>query len=285
MSDNELGLFLRTRREAVTPAEVGLPAGSRRRTPGLRRAELATLAGVSVEYLIRLEQGRDRRPSSAVLSALADALNMTPSQRVHMYRLVKGADPGFHCLGGATPNRVVRPAVQAVLDQLEPAPAAVLNRLGEVLACTDGYRQVMGPIGLLDGGLPASIPRYLFTDERARVAYPDWAHWADKAVANLKEGPYQSDSQVNALVEELTVTVGVEFTGRMERIPGFADANGIARLNHPEAGPLRFAYERLDLSADDDQHLLISLPADAATAAALDSLIGRRPGGLRAVSG
>ncbi|WP_246097792.1 helix-turn-helix domain-containing protein [Rhodococcus spelaei] len=73
MSDNELGLFLRTRREAVTPAEVGLPSGPRRRTPGLRRSELATLAGVSVEYLTRLEQGRDRHPSPPVLSALAEA--------------------------------------------------------------------------------------------------------------------------------------------------------------------------------------------------------------------
>nr|WP_221332985.1 helix-turn-helix transcriptional regulator [Nocardia transvalensis] len=280
-----MGLFLRTRREDVTPADVGLPAGPRRRTPGLRRAELATLAGVSVEYLIRLEQGRDRHPSSAVLSSLADALRMTPSQRVHMYRLVKGADPGFHCLGGATPNREVRPAVRAVLDQLEPAPAAVINRLGEVLACTEGYHRVMGPLGLLDGGLPASIPRFVFTDERSRAAYPDWEHWADKSVATLKEGPFQSDPQVAALIDELTVTVGAEFTDRLARIPGFADANGIARLIHPDAGSLRFAYERLDLSADDDQHILISLPADATTAAALDTLIGRRPGALRAVSG
>ncbi|MBI0384744.1 helix-turn-helix transcriptional regulator, partial [Streptomyces albiflaviniger] len=90
MSDNELGLFLRSRREAVAPADVGLPTGPRRRTPGLRRAELATLAGVSVEYVTRLEQGRDRRPSAPVLSALADALRLTASERVHLHRLSKG---------------------------------------------------------------------------------------------------------------------------------------------------------------------------------------------------
>ncbi|WP_063629935.1 helix-turn-helix domain-containing protein [Nocardia sp. BMG51109] len=105
---------------------------------------MAILAGVSVEYLIRLEQGRDRHPSTAVVSALADALRMPPSERVHLYRLVKGADPSFNCLGGAAPNREVRPAVRAVLDQLAPAPAAVINRLGEVLACTDGYVRVAG---------------------------------------------------------------------------------------------------------------------------------------------
>lgn len=204
---------------------------------------MAILAGVSVEYLIRLEQGRDRHPSTAVVSALADALRMPPSERVHLYRLVKGADPSFNCLGGAAPNREVRPAVRAVLDQLAPAPAAVINRLGEVLACTDGYVRVLGPIGLLDGGLPASIPRYLFTDRGARDAYPDWEHWADKTVANLKEGPYRSDSHVAELIDELTVTVGAEFTGRLERIPGFADANGIARMEPSgRRDRWRFAY-------------------------------------------
>lgn len=285
MSDNELGLFLRTRREGVTPAEVGLPAGPRRRTPGLRRAELATLAGVSVEYLTRLEQGRDRHPSPTVLSALADALGMTPSQRVHLHRLVKSADPGFTCRGTTAPNPVVRPGVRAVLDQLEPAPAAVVNRLGDVLACTDGYRRVMGPTGLLDGGLPASVVRHVFTDPRARTVYPDWDHVADKTVATLKQGPYLADPETAALVAELTVTAGAAFTDRLGRIPGLPEANGTRRLHHPEAGRLRLAFEVLELSADDDQRLLVHLPADPATAAALDRLVGRRPGGLRAVSG
>ncbi|WP_019930577.1 helix-turn-helix domain-containing protein [Nocardia sp. BMG111209] len=283
--DNELGLFLRSRRESLSPAEVGLPSGPRRRTPGLRRAELAMLAGVSVEYLTRLEQGRDRHPSAAVLSALADVLRLAPRERVHLNRLVKAVTPGFTCRGSLEANRMVRPAVRAVLDQLEPAPAAVLNRLGEVLACTDGYRRLVGPTGQLDGGLPACFPRYLFTDPRARAAYPDWEHKADKAVAGLKQGPYRLDPEVAALVDELTVTAGAEFTRRLETVPGLPDANGTVRMAHPEAGPLRLTYERLELCADDDQHILIQLPADEATAAALDALHGRRPGALRAVSG
>ncbi|MBF6326971.1 helix-turn-helix domain-containing protein [Nocardia transvalensis] len=283
MSDNELGLYLRTLRESVTPADVGLPAGPRRRTPGLRRAELATMAGVSVEYVIRLEQGRDRHPSSAVLSALAEALRMTPSQRIHLYSLVKAADPGFHCLG-TVPTRIVRPAVWAILDQLDPTPAAVFNRLGEVLAFTGGYRRLMEATGLLDGGLPASFPHYLFTDPRARDAYPDWEKRADKEVRTLKQGPVRSDPLVAALVDELTLLAGEEFSRRLRTISGQPDSSGITRLNHPEAGLLRLAYERLDLSADDDQHILVHLPADDATAAALDRLIGRQPGGLRAVS-
>jgi hypothetical protein len=130
----------------------------------------------------------------------------------------------------------------------------------------------------------ANLLRYLFTDPWARAVYPDWEHKADKTVATLKQGPFRADPQVAALVDELTMLAGEEFSGRMAKIPGLPDTNGVAHMNHPDAGPLRLAYERLDLSADDDQHLLINLPADHATAAALDRLTGRHPGRLRAVS-
>ncbi|WP_405484835.1 helix-turn-helix domain-containing protein [Nocardia sp. NBC_00511] len=285
MSENELGLFLRLRREAVKPAEVGLPAGSRRRTPGLRRSELATIAGVSVEYLTRLEQGRDRHPSTPVLSALAEALRLSPAQRVHLLGFAKANDPNFNCRGGSGPNRRVRPAVQAMLDQFEPAPAAVMNRLSEILACTDGYRSLFAPMGLLDGGLPSSYATYVLADPRAREVYPDWEHKADKVVATLKQGPGRSDPAVGALIDRLAVLAGTDFTARLETIPGLPDTNGVGRLTHPEAGPLRLAYETLHLSADDDQYLMVYLPADDATAKALDALVGRRPGGLRAVAG
>lgn len=102
-----MGLFLRSRRDAIPPARVGLPTGPRRRARGLRRSELATLAGVSVEYITRLEQGRDRNPSPQVLAALADALCLTPAERVHLYRLTK-ADSGFNCRGETEAGREVR---------------------------------------------------------------------------------------------------------------------------------------------------------------------------------
>ncbi|KAF0846445.1 helix-turn-helix transcriptional regulator [Nocardia caishijiensis] len=285
MSDNELGLFLRTKRESVSPAEVGLPMGARRRTPGLRRAEVAMLSGVSVEYLIRLEQGRDRHPSPPVLSALAETLRLTPRERVHLHQLTKGMS-GFSC-GAAEngPNRTVRPTVRAILDQLEPAPAAITNRFTEVLARTEGYRRLMGPSGLFDQGEPANIARFVFTHPGARELYPDWDEAADKLVASLKQGPFRADPSVAALVDELTVTAGAAFTDRLARLPGLPPSGGINRISHPETGELRLAYESLDLSIDDDQQLSVLLPADAASAAALDDLLGRRPGGLRAVAG
>jgi transcriptional regulator with XRE-family HTH domain len=281
VSDNELGLFLRVRREAVTPAEMGLPAGPRRRAAGLRRSEVAALAGVSVEYVTRLEQGRDRRPSPEVLSALAGALRLTATERAHLYRLTKAANPGFNCRGDAGPGRVVRPTVRALLDRLEPAPAVVLNGLSDILAWTAGYERLVRPLGLLDGATP-NLARFVFTDGRARDAYPDWSHVADEQVAALKNGPFRADPHMAALADELTVTAGTEFTHRVDHVPGLAAANGVLRLTHPDAGALRLAYETLDFPADDDQRLIVHLPADAATEAALDRLMSRP---LRLVAG
>ncbi|GJF31020.1 transcriptional regulator [Kitasatospora sp. NE20-6] len=284
MSDNELGLFLRSRREAVTPAEAGLPTGPRRRTPGLRRAELAALSGVSVEYVTRLEQGRDRRPSAPVLAALADALRLTTAERVHLHRLTKAADGGLTCTGGAGPTATVRPTVQALLDRLEPAPAVLLNRLSDVVACTEGYRRLVGPAGLLDG-TPPNLARFVFTDARARTAFPDWECVADQQVAALKQGPGRSDRHIAALAGELALAAGAAFTRRLAEVPGLPRTTGVERLLHPDEGTLRLAYEILDLPADDGLRLVVHLPADDRAAAALDRLAGRRPGALRALAG
>lgn len=283
MSDNELGLFLRARREAVSPADVGLAAGSRRRTPGLRRAEVATLAGVSVEYVTRLEQGRDQHPSAQVLSALADALRLTTSERLYLHGLAK-ATPGFSCRGDLPPGRAVRPTVRALLDHLEPAPAVLVNRLTEIVAHTAAYERLAGPIGLLDGD-PPTIARFVFTDDRARAAYPDWERVADEQVAVLKHGPSRSDGDVVRLTDELTVAAGDAFVRRVGSVPGLPRPTGVLRLVHPEVGELRLAYETLELPAEDDQRLIVHLPADEETSAALDRLVHRRPGALSVVSG
>ncbi|MGI5216654.1 helix-turn-helix domain-containing protein [Nocardia sp. CA-290969] len=284
MSENEMGLFLRSRRDAVRPAQVGLPTGPRRRTPGLRRSELATLAGVSVEYITRLEQGRDRNPSPQVLSALADVLGLSTNERVHLYRLTK-ADTGFTCTGPGSPVREIRPTIRALLDQLEPAAAVVVDSRTEVLACTAGYRRLMEPTGALDAEHGANLARFTFTDPRARTVYPDWDHQADHMVATLKQGPFRADPHIAALADQLTIAAGAAFTERIATVPNLPSPAGTTRLAHPEAGSLRLAYETLALFADDDQQLIVHLPADPATADALDRLAGRHHGGLRAVSG
>jgi transcriptional regulator with XRE-family HTH domain len=284
VSDNELGGYLRTRREAVTPAEVGLPGGGRRRTPGLRRAELATLAGISVEYLVRLEQGRDRHPSAQVLAALADVLGLSADERLHLHLLAKatGGAGQLLCPTAEAPARSVRPTVQALLGRLEPTPAFVVNRLGDVLAFTTGFARLAGPVGLLDAQ-PPSLARFVFTDARARAAYPDWDRVADEQAANLKLESALADPHVAGLVDELTVTAGAPFTDRLQAPPMPPRRSGVERWDHPEVGELRLAYEILTLP--DDQRLVVYLPADDATSATLDHLAGRQPGALRAVPG
>ncbi|MFF4352005.1 helix-turn-helix domain-containing protein [Streptomyces sp. NPDC001530] len=282
MSDNELGTFLRARREAITPVEVGLPTGPRRRTPGLRRAELATLAGISVEYLTRLEQGRDRNPSPQVLGVLADALRLPVTERILLRRLAKeSGDSAVFCSSGVEPTRTVRPTVRAMLDRLEPTSVVLVNWIGDILAYTSGYRRLAGPLGVLDGQQPNML-RYVFTDERARAAYTDWDRVADEQVAHLRHEASIHDPHVTAMADELTVTAGAVFADRLAAVPAMPRRAGTEHVAHPEAGALRLAYETLALP-DDGLRMIVHLPADEATAVALDRLNGRQPGALRAV--
>ncbi|MET7475784.1 helix-turn-helix domain-containing protein [Streptomyces sp. NPDC005648] len=284
MSDNELGSFLRTRREGVTPAEVGLPTGSRRRTPGLRRAELATLAGISVEYLTRLEQGRDRNPSPQVLGALGEALRLSSADLVLLGRLAREQGAGAICrTATASPARTVRATLQALLDRLEPTPAVLLNWIGDIVGYTEGYERYARPLGLLDGS-PPNVVRYVFTDERARTVYPGWERLADEQIAHLRNEAPRHDPRVTALEKELTVTAGAPFSDRLAAVPSLPARSGTDLVEHPEVGRLRLSYETLSLP-EEGRRLVVHIPADEATASALDRLNGRRPGALRAVSG
>jgi transcriptional regulator with XRE-family HTH domain len=280
----ELGGFLRSRREAVSPTDVGLPVGTRRRTPGLRRSELATLAGISVDYLIRLEQGRDRRPSAQVLAALADALRLSENERNVLRRFSIHTTGAELCPSVTPPARAVRPTVRAILDRLEPAPAFVLNKLSDLLAWTDGYARLAGPVGILDGDQP-NLVRFTFDDARARTAYPDWDAIADEQVAHLRDALRADDPHATALVDALTDAGGPDFTGRWAARPVLHKRTGVKRIVHPVEGELRVAFETLQLPDADDQRLVVYLAADQATSSAFDRLTGRQPGALHAVSG
>ncbi|RIQ15856.1 helix-turn-helix domain-containing protein [Jiangella rhizosphaerae] len=285
MSDNELGAFLRSRRDAITPAQAGLPAGPRRRAPGLRRAELAILAGVSVDYLTRLEQGRDRRPSAQVLSALADALQLSSAERVLLRNLAKTASGDFYCpVLEEPPAATVRPTVRALLERLEPAPAVLVNRLGDVLAWTTGYELLAEPLGVLSGD-PPNLVRYHFTDPRARATYPEWHVVADALVANLKLDSGPDDAHAAALADELAVLAGSAFAARWAAPSTVGMRSGVQRMVHPDAGELRLAFETLELSDAHYQRILVYLPGDEPTSGALDRLTGLRPGSLHAVAG
>jgi transcriptional regulator with XRE-family HTH domain len=283
MEPTELGAFLRSRREAVTPAEVGLPSGGRRRTPGLRRSELATLAGISVDYLVRLEQGRDRHPSAQVVMALVDALRLSEDDRLHLKILAGASNNPELCPSRPAAARAVRPSVRSLLDRLEPTPAVVLNHLTDVLAWTEAYAAIAGPLGILDGDAP-NLLRYTFTHPAARNALPAWDRVADEQVAALRATLRFAEDEAVRLVEELLAFGGPEFGRRWEARPVQTKGTGEKHLRHPEVGDLHLAFETLQLPDADDQRLVVYLPADAATAAKLDDLAGRRPGALRAVA-
>ncbi|MFI6153704.1 helix-turn-helix domain-containing protein [Kitasatospora sp. NPDC051170] len=274
-----LGDFIRAKRDSIQPESLGLPDRGRRRSPGLRRSDLAVRAGISVEYLTRIEQGRDRNPSVPIVNALADALSLDPAERNHLRYLAKitGGECAAHTRP-APPPRGVRPTVLETLRLLEPGIAVVTNRLGDVLARTSGYELVLGASGFLEADAP-NLTRYVFTDPGARTFFADWDDVADEHAFDLWLGPSIENSEW--LTTELAPVAGPEFTERLNRhaVP----RRGVLRLNHPSGQELRLLRETLELSSD-AQQLVVFLPADEETAHAVDQLRHPSPGRLRAIS-
>jgi transcriptional regulator with XRE-family HTH domain len=270
-----LGSFIRDRRDQTTPESVGLPEGVRRRAPGLRRSELATLAGISVEYLVRIEQGRDRHPSPQVLRAIGEALRLDAAAHEHLRTLAMAS--GGQCIGPFSSGRDVRPGARALVEQFEPGLAVLTNRLGDLLAHTSTFDMLARPLGMLDHAEP-NLTAYAFLHPHAREAFPDWDRMADDLVANLYRGPNTGASQ---MIQILSEHVGAEFTDRLNRHD--PPHGGVWHWLHPDAGELRFDVEELELPAADNQQILVLMPADEATADSLDAMRRRGSGALRAV--
>jgi MmyB-like transcription regulator ligand binding domain/Helix-turn-helix domain len=237
-------------------------------------------AGISVEYLTRIEQGRDRGPSPAVVNSLADALSLNPAEREHLRYLAKITNGA--CIthrNPAPPNRHVRPPVLETLRLLEPGIAFVTNRLGDVLAYTSGFDLVMRPSGLFDFEQP-NLTRYVFTDPRARTFFPDWDQVADEQAFDLWLGPSVETSEW--FRAELSPVAGREFTRRLSR--HLPPASAPLRIDHPTAHELAWHRERLELPRPDAQELMVLIPADEATTDAVARLRHQAVRPLRAVS-
>ncbi|MFD9393144.1 helix-turn-helix transcriptional regulator [Streptomyces sp. NPDC060000] len=258
--DGDLGDFLRSRRARIQPEEVGLPSYGRRRVPGLRREEVAQLAGVSVDYYIRLEQGRgpggpsrtkSGGVSDAVLDAVARVLRLDDTEHAYLRAVARPRRPAGR---PAAPR--VRPGVQALLDSMERTPAFVLDQRMDVLAWNTladavfGYGRT-GPEG-------RSIPRHVFLDPGSHDFYPEWSAVAVQCVAHLRmlAGHHQEDRRLTALVGELSLK-SEDFRRLWADHPVRECAYGVKRIQHPVAGLLTFPYETLAVSADPDQSLLV----------------------------
>jgi transcriptional regulator with XRE-family HTH domain len=260
----DLGAFLRARREALRPADVGLVDNGRRRTPGLRREEVAALAGVSIAYLTRLEQGRDTNPSISVLAAIAVALRLGDAERTHMAKLAAISHSRELCPEATPLGTDVAPGVQHLLDDLGSTPAFVVGPLSDVIAWNPSWERVASALGMLDD-TRANLARFVFTHPRAHTVYADWDTAAAEQVARLRaaEPRWRDEPAFLALLEELRAVD--EFTTRWSAHPVAEKRRGAKRLLDPDVGELHLAYEVL-LLADDDQQLVTWRAADDLTA-------------------
>ncbi|WP_052230384.1 helix-turn-helix transcriptional regulator [Streptomyces sp. CT34] len=262
----ELGDFLRSRRERITPADVGLPAGARRRTPGLRREEVAQLAFISTEYYTRLEQARAPRPSREVLAQLARALRLSDAERDHLYHLA-GSPPGP--LPG--PSREVRQSIVDLLQRLPEAAAIVMSATYEVIAWNDLAAALLEDFSALSRRDRNLIRRaFLGPYQHGRRLYgvSDADEFAQTSAQHLRAAAarYPNDPEVTGLVEELLAN-SEEFNRLWAAHDVAARPSLCKTFEHPLVGPVTVSCDVLDI-ADRDQQLVIYTAAPGSPSAA-----------------
>ncbi|GHG00529.1 MULTISPECIES: helix-turn-helix domain-containing protein [Amycolatopsis] len=265
----ELAAFLRTRRERLDPRDLGLPARRQaRRTPGLRREEVAELAGVSTDYVVRLEQGRGLRPSADVVAALSRALRLSPAERAYLFNLT-----GQRPRAATEPATAAVPSLARLVADLSPLPAMLMNHRYDVLS----WNGEMAALLLDFGTLPPSRRNAMWVCLRhpeIRESYVDRERVVREGIAHLRTAwaAHPEDPALLGLIAEclrdedfarLWAERDVEATGRGSKV-----------LRHPAAGVLAVDFEVLLPIQDTDQRVLIGRPADEASRAALRSCVG-----------
>jgi transcriptional regulator with XRE-family HTH domain len=272
------GEFLRSRRERLMPSDVGLPDGFRRRTPGLRREEVALLAGVGATWYTWLEQGRDVRPSSEVLSALADALRLDAAERRHLYILNDRPPPEPRPTG---PEQVEQPLLR-MLDSLTSQPAYVLGRRWDVLAWNRAAELLFGDYGKLEGDA-RNIMHIVFANKAHRRLLVDWDEVAATSLAMFRSDSarYAGDGDFERLIGTLK-RVSPEFRTLWPRQDVLRALGSHKRIKHPVAGRMTFEYTSFAVMGQADMKLVVYTPLDAdRTAEKLDALlampVNRRP--------
>ena len=246
----ELGAFLRSRRARVAPGSVGITTGPRRRVPGLRREELAQLAGISVDYYVRLEQGRATQPSAEILDALARVLGLDATERDHLRTLI-AAPRKIRSPARRRPERV-RPELQRLLDEMYALPAIITSHRQDALAWNRLGGELFGGLG--EDGRDRNNARYLFLDARARERFPDWDQRAKETVAVLRlaAGRHPDDERLRELVGRLSVH-SEDFRTLWAAGDVLVCGSGTRRFHHPVVGKLTLRYETLQLPASAGQ--------------------------------
>jgi len=275
--EEELGAFLRSRRARLTPAQVGLAVSRNgRRVAGLRREELALLAGVSPDYYARLEQGRASNVSEQVLDAVAAALRLDSLERSHLVALTRPTETTSGTLR-------VRPALRAMVAALEPTPAVLHGPRLEVVAINSAAATLIDDFQAMPSPR-RNMVRWMFLDPTARKRYPDWAEVAAQMVAILRVagGRDAADPQLRQLVDELSLQSG-EFARAWASRQLFEHTHGPKRFHHDAVGTMTLEYETLHLPADPGLSVILyTAAAGSSSEAKLQELLGSRqsaPGG------
>jgi transcriptional regulator with XRE-family HTH domain len=265
-SQNPLGSYLRARREQVRPEQVGITAGGRRRTPGLRREEVATLAGISSDYYLRIEQGRDRSPSAQVLESLARVLQLDPASTAYLLGLIA--------------PRPSKPARTTASEGVPPGTLLLLDSLALPAFVEDRYLQVLAAnrlAGALSPNMRAGVNRLLaaFLDPAEQRLHENWAEATASAVGQLRAsmGRETDDLRMVALVGELSLKSN-RFRELWARQEVAVAKGGPVVLNHGKVGKLQLYREKLQIAGTDGQVLVIYHPAPGTGSAEAMALLG-----------
>lgn len=264
----ELSEFLTTRRANVTPEQVGLPTYGSRRVKGLRREEVASLAGVSFEYYKRLERGNASGASDTVLDALAHALRLDDAERAHLFHLARAANPGLPKRARRPSAHTLRPSLAQILESLT-TPATISNGRGDYLAANAIGRALYAPL-FESHEQPPNSARFTFLDPTAQEFFMDWEHAARDLVAHLR-----SEAGRNPYDRALTDLIG-ELSTRSEPFRTWWAAHdvryhrtGVKRLRHPLVGELELNYEVMSLPEDGLRLAVFTAEAGTGSADAL----------------
>jgi transcriptional regulator with XRE-family HTH domain len=269
---HELATFLRSRRERITPEDVGLPAGGRRRTPGLRREEVAQLAGVGVTWYTWLEQGRDINASAQVIEAVARTLRMDHQERSHLFRLA-----GIAPLTSDTDCAMLPDHIQVVLDQLDPFPAMVMSPRFDLLAYNRAYNFMVDDIDTVPDD-ERNLIWLFFTHPSWRLVCDGWDAAGNHLVAQLRASmaSHLDDPMWADLVERLHAA-SPEFAERWDRHDVTAAVMSVKRFRNPHVGELHLNATKLWLGRTGFAQLTTYSPADDETRLRLERLVTRAP--------
>lgn len=269
---DELAAFLRSRRARLRPTEVGLPEGVRRRTPGLRRQEVAQLAGMSIDYYIRLEQGRGPHPSGQILAALARALLLTRDERAYLFRIAGESPPE-----ATGPSREVTPGLRHLLDAMTESPAYLVDASYEVLAWNRLATWFVGELSAVPAD-ERNMIRWMFSRAVPGSYWddPEVLRFARTSIADLRAayGRYPADPGIAALVTEL-LGVSPRFAALWAEHEVGERRPTVKRIDHPELGPLEFECRVLHVPETDQRLIVYVAEPGSATQAAFRRIAER----------